>query len=110
MQLGSQLATTTTCYACPGIVGKIVKIVVGIPATATTATLVVSKGSTALHATIAIETDLTAGTAAEVTLTATAQELTLAVADILKAVWTVTDAGGTFVGGDATVWIEPDTW
>lgn len=110
MQLGSQLATTTTTYACPGITGRIIKIVAGIPAVATNATLVVSKGSTALHASLSLADGLTAGTAKELTLTATGHTLDIAATDILKAVWTVTDAGGTFVGGDCEVWIEPSTW
>ena len=109
MQLGSQLATTTTCYACPGMVGRIKRIVVGIPAVATNATVRVYKGSTALTAALSLATGLTAGTAAEMTLTATGHTLDIAATDILSAVWTVTDAGGTFVGGDCVVWIMPAT-
>jgi len=110
IHLNHELATTTTCYACPGVVGKIKSITVGVPVLPTTVTLAIYRNAIALAATIAVETALVAGVAEEVTITATDVNLNTAVADIFKAVWTVTDAGGVYVGGACTIWIEPSTW
>lgn len=112
VQLGCDLATDTTTYACPGVTGTVVQITVGVPAVATSYTsFAVYKNAELLTASKALTTagGFVAGTAQNLTLVTGEKTLRIAPTDILSALWDVNSAG-SYVGGGCTVWIEPDTW